>query len=269
MITHRLAGDPTGPPVLLLNGGMMSLGAWRPVTDAPGGLQGFQFVGCDFRGQLLSPGEPRENLAQHVDDLVELLDALELESVHVLGASFGGFAGLLLAARFPERVRSLVAVTVVDAVRALMRDNAVEGSRRIAGVLAGDDAGAYWDDLTEAVYAAEYRRVNQAVLDQRRAQVLTLPRSWWEGLLGIVGILDGIDLRADLPLITCPTLVLLAADDRVMGLEHGLAVANAIAHAELAVHPTAGHGLVLEDAPWVAAHAGAFLRRPAPEELRR
>ena len=41
-------------------------------------------------------------------DTVGLMDALEIESAHVLGISMGGFIAQEIAIRFPERVRSLV-----------------------------------------------------------------------------------------------------------------------------------------------------------------
>jgi pimeloyl-ACP methyl ester carboxylesterase len=50
------------------------------------------------------------SLQQHADDLVAVLDAFGLESVHVCGMSMGGFVAVDLAGRYPERVRSLVLV---------------------------------------------------------------------------------------------------------------------------------------------------------------
>lgn len=44
------------------------------------------------------------------DDAVALLDELEVDSCHWVGASVGGFVGVRLAVRHPERVRSLVLI---------------------------------------------------------------------------------------------------------------------------------------------------------------
>lgn len=44
------------------------------------------------------------------DDAVALLDALDVDSCHWVGASVGGFVGVRLAARHPERIRSLVLI---------------------------------------------------------------------------------------------------------------------------------------------------------------
>ncbi len=41
-------------------------------------------------------------------DAVEVLDAVGVDSAHVMGASMGGIIAQILGVRHPERVRSLV-----------------------------------------------------------------------------------------------------------------------------------------------------------------
>ena len=112
LLTHRVEGATSGATVLLLNGGMMSISAWDEAAAAL--APKYRVVRCDFRGQFLTPELPPPELAAHVDDVTALLDHLGLARVHVVGTSFGGEVGLLLAARHPERVASLVAAAVVD-----------------------------------------------------------------------------------------------------------------------------------------------------------
>jgi pimeloyl-ACP methyl ester carboxylesterase len=50
------------------------------------------------------------SVPQHADDMIALLDAFGLESVHVIGMSMGGFVAMELAQRYPDRVKSLVLV---------------------------------------------------------------------------------------------------------------------------------------------------------------
>ena len=54
VLTHRIDGD--GPPLLLLNGGLMSIAVWQPFADALSSTR--RVIRCDFRGQLLTPGPP-------------------------------------------------------------------------------------------------------------------------------------------------------------------------------------------------------------------
>src|SRR5262249_61669855 len=93
-ITGNSTGNPDGPPLLLLNGSMMTMGAWEPLA-APLG-ETYKVVRCDFRGQIFSRGEAEPNLEAHVADVGALLDELDLQRVHVAGTSFGGLAAVPL-----------------------------------------------------------------------------------------------------------------------------------------------------------------------------
>ena len=89
MIFHTV--DGSGPPLLLLNGIAMSAASWQPVAEP---LQRhFAVIRCDLRGQLMSPGSPPRDVGGHVDDVVEVLDHLGSDAVHVLATSFGGAVG--------------------------------------------------------------------------------------------------------------------------------------------------------------------------------
>ena len=50
------------------------------------------------------------SLHHMAEDVVALMDALELPTAHVAGASMGGMVGQILAAQFPRRVRSLMLI---------------------------------------------------------------------------------------------------------------------------------------------------------------
>jgi len=65
VLTHRIDGD--GPPLLLLNGGLMSIGTWQPFADALSPR--YRVTRCDFRGQLLTPGIA-DSWSSHASDVV-------------------------------------------------------------------------------------------------------------------------------------------------------------------------------------------------------
>ena len=104
---HVVDGDPGAPTVVLAS----SLGAthamWEPQTGPL--RERFRVVRCDRRGHGRSPAVPGPTTIDDLGrDLVELLDALELERVSFCGLSLGGLEGMWLALHAPERVDRLV-----------------------------------------------------------------------------------------------------------------------------------------------------------------
>jgi 3-oxoadipate enol-lactonase len=257
LLTHRVVGE--GAPVLLLNGGLMSMAAWEPVA-APLERHS-RVVRCDLRGQLLSPGEPPADLAGHVADLVALLDALGLDAVHVAGTSFGAAVGLLLAARCPERVISLAAVAAMDRITdetwAATRP-VLEAARAAAR---GADGGRVFELLEPGTFSPRYAAANVGALAARRAKIALLPRSWFEGLAGLLTSLEGLDLRPELGRIRCPALIVAAEHDLSFPLERSESLAAAIPGAQLAVVPDSGHALVVEAPERLTALLTEFLAR--------
>lgn len=95
-------GNRDAPPLLCLHG-ITSHGA-RFRRLAAERLGAYRVLAPDLRGHGLSEWEPPWNLATHVNDVLETMDALHLERADVVGHSFGGRLALELAAHRPERV---------------------------------------------------------------------------------------------------------------------------------------------------------------------
>lgn len=106
-------------PVLFVHGFGHHRGVWQGVIERLGDR--WRRIALDLRGHGDSPWSPRcaYDLDEYASDLAPLLDALELESAHVVAHSMGGQIALLFAGAHPERVRSL---TLVDTGPALRSD---------------------------------------------------------------------------------------------------------------------------------------------------
>lgn len=262
-LAHRLEGE--GPPLVLLNGGMMTYPSWEAIAARL--RTRYRVLRFDFRGQLLSPPaslqEIPADLSGHARDLAALLDRVGWHSAHLVGASFGAEVALEFAASNPQRVRSLAVITAMDRETPEFRRGSDEMRALLARRSAHGDATAFYDLLVEAVYSRAYRGAEAAALDARRAQTGALPETWFAGVDRLLAALEGFDLTARLDRIRCPALALLAADDRIMDGERSRALAVAIG-AEVAVHPTSGHALVVEDPDWVAHACLTFLDRLEP-----
>ncbi len=114
------AGPPDGTPVLLLHGFPQGADSWDALVPALCGA-GYRTIAPDQRGY--SPGaRPTGRSAYRLDALVAdavavIDDCAAGQSVaggraHVVGHDLGAFVAWRLAARHPERVRTLTALSV-------------------------------------------------------------------------------------------------------------------------------------------------------------
>lgn len=264
------AGD--GPAVLVLHGtgggfdqGLMF--ARRLIAD------GFRII-APSRFGYLGTGFPADARPEaQADALANLLDALGLEAVSVIGASAGAIPALALAIRHPSRLRALVPIVPASFVpgrpappppgplaewiirRGLRSDALIWAGirlaerRMIATLLATDP------DLVSRADPAEQARV-RAILHG------ILPVSLkYQGLLN-----DARTTAAppDLPLATirAPTLAISAEDDGFGTAAAARHIAASVPGAELLVLPEGGHVWVGHDAS-VMARIAEFLRKRA------
>jgi haloalkane dehalogenase len=101
-------GDPSARPVLLLHGNPTWSFLWRKVIA---GLPGFRCVAPDLLGLGLSDRPPRiadHSLERHGAAMAELVAALDLRGILLVGQDWGGPVAAQVGARLPERIAGLV-----------------------------------------------------------------------------------------------------------------------------------------------------------------
>ncbi|MYW63171.1 alpha/beta fold hydrolase [Streptomyces sp. SID8379] len=103
-------GGGASAPVLAVHGVSSTNRLWTWLHEA---APWATLIAPDLPGRGATPARDTRpsSVRAHADGLAALLDALELDTVDVLGMSLGGFIAVELAARHPGRVRSL---TLVD-----------------------------------------------------------------------------------------------------------------------------------------------------------
>ena len=134
-------GSPQGEPLLLIMGLGMQLLGWHEGFVAALVARGFRVIRFDNRDIGLSQGfdaagvpnlaleslrfalglrvKSPYTLADMAADSVAVLDALGIDKAHVCGASMGGMIAQRVAARYPERVKSLTLMMTSSGARRL------------------------------------------------------------------------------------------------------------------------------------------------------
>lgn len=103
-------GGPGGVPVLASHGWLDNAGSFDLIAPE---LDGAHLVALDLAGHGLSDSRSPDasyDIWRDVDDLLEVVDALDWPRTNLLGHSRGGAISMLFAAAFPDRVDKLALI---------------------------------------------------------------------------------------------------------------------------------------------------------------
>jgi pimeloyl-ACP methyl ester carboxylesterase len=260
-VAYERFGDPDGPPVLLIMGLATQMLGWPDGFCEMLASRGVHVVRFDNRDVGLSThlhDAPRPDvmaavggdtssasyvLADMAADAVGLLDALELASAHIVGASMGGMIAQIVAIDYPDRVRSLTSImsTTGDArvgqstqaaLRALLsppgstREDAMERAVRVFRVIGSPGFELDVDELRDRT-GRSFDRAND-------------PQGVARQMLAVIA---SPDRTAGLRSVSAPTLVLHGADDSLVNVSGARATAEAVPGAELVIIDGMGHDL--------------------------
>ena len=285
-IHYEEHGDPAADPMLLIMGFGAQLTLWPDeLVEALAG-HGFRVIRYDNRDIGLSekfdgvkaPGilkmtlltklgfTPKVpyTLADMADDGVGLLDALEIDRAHIVGASMGGMIAQHVAARYSERCKSLTSIFSTtgnpklpaakpEALKALVtRPKSMEEEALV-------DHGVM---LARTIGSPGYPSDEKRLRDRARASVQRsiYPEGPTRHLSAIVA--DG-DRREMLKDVSVPTLVMHGEADPLVPVEGGRDTAAAIPGAKLKTIPGWGHDLPIELVDEVAEAIAGHARSSA------
>jgi len=237
-IYYELHGPDGADLLVLSNGILMSTASWTYQT--PVLSRHCRLLLYDCRGMWRSehPAGPY-SIEQHADDLAALLDALEIDSAHIGGISYGGELSLAFALKYPARTRSLIVSSSVSHVDPLLKGFI---DTWIAATQAQDP-----ELLFQVTYPLNFSEAwisaNQATLDLARERYQTLDM---DAFLELLLAFSRLNLTAQLHAISAPTLVIVGEDDLLKPRHYAEIIAGEIPGAELAVVPHAGHSVCWE-----------------------
>jgi pimeloyl-ACP methyl ester carboxylesterase len=254
-------GDPGAPAVLLIMGLGTQMLAWRPEFCELIAAEGYRVIRFDNRDVgrsthfpehappslpellLRRPRNPAYTLEDMADDAAGLLDALQVDAAHVVGASMGGMIAQVLAVRHPARVRSLVSIMSSTGAGRVGRP-ALKVLPFLAKAPAGTREGAV-ERIVELFGVIGSPGFERDVAATRELAGLSFDRDPDRRGAGrqLAAILAAGDRTRALAGVQAPTLVVHGTADRMVAPSGGRATARAIPGARLELIPGMGHDL--------------------------
>jgi pimeloyl-ACP methyl ester carboxylesterase len=185
------------------------------------------------------------DLKDLASDVIAVINDLGVKSVHLIGASMGGFIARWAAICYPEKIQTLT--VVMSGSGAGMQEDGPQmgqnGAERIGGYIErrSREEHIVWNlDVWRWLWGDEYP-FPEAWIKERLGYAFDRAYSpegngrLLQALLNTPGLWDAQKT------ISCPTLVMHGGEDSAFPQEHGEAIAKRIPGAELWLDPKMGH----------------------------
>ncbi|MBI5949886.1 MAG: alpha/beta hydrolase [Chloroflexi bacterium] len=278
-VTLRVQEVGEGPAVVFVHGASNAGSSWAPLVAR---LPDFRCVlldrpGCGLSDRLAANFDDVERLGAFADGLVaDVLDALGLESAHVVATSFGGYIALRTAAAEPRRVGRMVLFgwsigAPVGKVPLVMRMTGVPVlSRLLLSVPPNARAVRAIFRQIGLRQALEQGRISQEALDWFLALLRDTPTMRNEVAAGprIFNPVRGMNERILLPAsllarVQAPVHFVWGEEDPFGGAEIARSFVAHLPNAGLELLPGTGHAPWMDDADHAAMATRSFLQYPA------
>lgn len=213
-----------------------------------------QLVYFDHRGQGRSARAHPDTytMENYVEDMEGLRQHLGLDTIVVIGASFGGMVALAYSVRYPQHVSRLLAVVTTPSYRYVARAREIVAERgtpeqqevvrrALDGEFADEEDMAHFFDVMGPMYSLTHDP-EKAKLARKRgilspeASNVWLKRHVWD-----------YDVTEQLHAITAPTLVIGARHDWICAPEFSEEIAARIPRAELRMFENSGHNVMADE----------------------
>jgi pimeloyl-ACP methyl ester carboxylesterase len=248
--------EGAGAPLVLIPG--FGTGLWIWFKQAPAFAREFRTLAFDPRGISRSdaPAAP-VTIRMIADDLAALLRALQIESAHILGASFGGFVAQEFALGYAEMTRSLLLCCTsfggehhvppsLETLQALASTKGLNTEERVR------------ENLLLA-FSPEFVERNRGEVEKviaLRAQNFVPEHAYLHQLQAAMSF----DAEERVSRITAPTLVLTGDADIIVPVQNSRNLAARIPGAQLVVIEGGSHTFFIEQAGEFNAAVTAFIK---------
>ena len=278
-LAHESFGDPADPPLLLIQGLGMQMIGWPEGFCEQLAAEGFHVVRYDNRDvghsthidavrapglrQLATRrfGPDQYSLADMADDAALLLDELEMAPAHVVGISLGGMIAQTLAARQPDKVRTLTSMLSTTGHR--LKGQPALGMLRLLLKQAPEERDAFVDHVAKVFDAIGSRGLPRDPEEVRELAGRSYDRGTDPAGSGrqLAAILRSGNRTKEVCRIAVPTLVIHGTQDKLVRPSGGKATAKAVPDARLELIEGMGHDLPRAAWPRLVDEIAAHARR--------
>ena len=250
---YESEGD--GEPVVLIPG--FAAGRWIWFKQTGDLSRSFRVISFDPRGVSASDKpEGPQTIGLLADDVALLLQALGVESAHIVGASFGGFVAQEFALKYPSMTRKLVlcctsfggpnhVVPAPETLQALASTKGLNSEERMRANLL-------------LAFTPEYVRTQAAEVDHvvHLRATNEVPEHIY---LSQLQAAMSFNVESRLGQISCPTLVLSGDADVIVPVQNSRNLAAKIPGAKLEIIEGGSHTFFIEKAGEFNRIVGQFL----------
>ncbi|ESY12959.1 alpha/beta fold hydrolase [Mesorhizobium sp. C386A] len=255
-IVSQTFGDPVDPTVLLIMGAMASM-LWGPeaLCKKLAG-EGRFVIRYDNRDTGLStkyaPGEPPYTFDDMADDAVRVLDGCGIGKAHVVGMSMGGMIAQRLVLKHPSRV---ITLTVISSSPVGIDTSPLPGTTEAYMEHSVDGAKVDWSDRDQVIgfVVKDARAIASTAHPFDEKAMRAFVQQDYDRSGGFLSATNHLmlksceDLKGRLREIKVPLLVIHGTSDPIFPVEHGAALADAVAGGRLVRVEGGGHELHPDD----------------------
>jgi pimeloyl-ACP methyl ester carboxylesterase len=235
------SGPADGPPVVLLSGWGGCVYMWRKNLPALAAA-GLRVIAVDLKGQGLSdkPLDPAEYTSEKMTaHALEILDALKLKRVRLVGQSMAGKIAADVALAAPERVERLVLIGAVGVGR--VRGLTKFGMMPLRTLDLIEPITARWT-FWAFLHRAYGKLAKPTAADVEEYYAATADPAFIRALFLLLREFDWALLTPDeLARLTMPVLIVAGSEDHVVDPKRVDRVAARLKDARTLIVPGAGH----------------------------
>ncbi len=224
-----------GTPIIFLHGFPFDKTMWHKQFDFLNAS--YRLIAYDIRGFGQSKDE--ESLLSmdlFADDLIEFMDALDIEKAIICGLSMGGFIALNAINRFPNRFEALI---LCDTQCIADTEKVKEKRFKTIDEIIRDGPTKFNEKFIESVFHKDSLSNKRELVEQLSAVVFA--NSSNVIIHGLKALAKRSETCSTLSKISVPTLILCGREDEVTPLAQSQFMHESISGSELKVIENAGH----------------------------